>query len=51
MQTALTIVVIFDALAWSLGVLPVLKYAQTHRSLPTVYGHSDAGWANGRVWY
>ncbi|CUS02986.2 membrane protein of unknown function [Candidatus Promineifilum breve] len=38
MQTALAIVVIFDALAWSLGVLPVLRYAQTHRSLPSVYG-------------
>ncbi len=36
--TALTIVVVFDALAWAFSVLPVLKYALTHRSLPTVYG-------------
>lgn len=36
--TALTIVVIFDALGWAFGVLPVLKYAQTHRDLPTVGG-------------
>lgn len=36
--TALAIVVVFDALAWSFSVLPVLKYAQTHRDLPTVYG-------------
>ena len=36
--TALTIVVVIDALGWALGVLPVLKYALTHRSLPTVGG-------------
>jgi hypothetical protein len=36
--TALTIVVVVEALAWVLGVLPVLKYALTHRSLPTVGG-------------
>lgn len=35
---ALTFVVIFDALAWSLGVLPVLKYLLTHRTLPVVGG-------------
>lgn len=34
--TALTIVVIFDALGWALGVLPVLKYAIAHRTLPTI---------------
>jgi hypothetical protein len=36
--TALTIVVIFEALAWIFGVLPVLKYALDHRNLPTVAG-------------
>jgi hypothetical protein len=36
--TALTIVVIIDALGWAFGVLPVLKYALTHRALPTVGG-------------
>lgn len=36
--TALTIVVIIDALGWAIGVLPVLKYAFTHRELPTVGG-------------
>ncbi len=34
--TVLTIAVIFEALAWILGVLPVLKYALAHRELPTV---------------
>ena len=33
---ALTILVIFDALAWIFGVLPVLKYLLTHRTLPVV---------------
>jgi len=36
--TALTIVVVFDALAWAFGVLPVLKYLLTHRTLPIVGG-------------
>ena len=36
--TALTIMVVFDALGWVFGVLPVLKYALTHRTLPTVGG-------------
>lgn len=36
--TALTIVVVFDALAWTFGVLPVLKYLLTHRTLPIVGG-------------
>lgn len=36
--TALTIVVIFDALAWALSVLPTLRYVQTHGQLPTVGG-------------
>lgn len=36
--TTLTIVVVFDALAWAFGVLPVLKYALTHRNLPTIGG-------------
>lgn len=34
--TVLVWVVVFDALAWVFGVLPTLKYALTHRSLPTV---------------
>lgn len=34
--TVLTWVVVFDALGWAFGVLPTLKYALTHRSLPTV---------------
>lgn len=34
--TVLTLVVVFDALAWIFGVLPTLKYALDHRSLPTV---------------
>lgn len=36
--TTLTFVVIFDALAWIFGVLPVLKYLLTHRTLPIVGG-------------
>lgn len=36
--SALTIVVIFDALAWAISVLAVLKYAQAQRTLPTVFG-------------
>lgn len=36
--TVLVFVVIFDALAWSLSVLPVLKYALAHGHLPTVGG-------------
>lgn len=36
--TALTIVVIFEALSWAISVLLVLKYALTHRDLPTVGG-------------
>jgi hypothetical protein len=36
--TVLTIVVVIDALGWAFGVLPVLKYALTHRNLPTVGG-------------
>jgi hypothetical protein len=36
--TILVAVVVFDALAWALSVLSVLKYALTHRNLPTVYG-------------
>ncbi|RIK22529.1 MAG: hypothetical protein DCC51_04930 [Anaerolineae bacterium] len=36
--TALTFVVIFEALAWVFGTLPVLKYALAHRELPTVGG-------------
>lgn len=36
--TALTVMVVFDALGWAFGVLPALKYALTHRTLPTVGG-------------
>lgn len=36
--TALTVMVVFDSLAWAFGVLPTLKYALTHRTLPTVGG-------------
>ncbi len=36
--TALVVFVIIDALGWPAGVLPTLRYALTHRSLPTVAG-------------
>ena len=36
--TALTVMVVFDALGWAFGVLPALKYALSHRTLPTVGG-------------
>jgi len=36
--TALTILVLVDAVGWILGVLPTLHYALTHRALPTVGG-------------
>ena len=36
--TALAVAVLLDGLLWIFGVLPVLKYALTHRSLPTVGG-------------
>lgn len=36
--TALTIMIVFDALGWAFGVLPALKYALSHRTLPTVGG-------------
>lgn len=36
--TALTIMVVFDGLGWAFGVLPALKYALSHRTLPTVGG-------------
>lgn len=34
----LTVAILIDALGWAFGVLLVLKYAFTHRSLPTVGG-------------
>lgn len=34
--TVLTLVVVFDAVGWAFGVLPVLKYALAHRTLPTI---------------
>lgn len=36
--TVLSIAVALDALLWIAGVLPALKYALTHRELPTVGG-------------
>ena len=36
--TVLVVLVVFDALAWGLSVPPVLKYALTHRALPTLGG-------------
>ncbi len=36
--TVLTIVIVFDSLAWILGVLPTLQYALTHHTLPKVAG-------------
>jgi hypothetical protein len=36
--TTLTALIVFDALGWTLGVLPTLYYAMTRRSLPIVAG-------------
>ena len=36
--TALTILILIDSLGWTFGVLPVLKYATVHRTLPIVGG-------------
>jgi len=36
--TALVVLIFIDALGWPAGVLPTLRYALTHRSLPTVAG-------------
>ena len=36
--TVLTILIVFDSLAWILGVLPTLQYALSHRTLPTLGG-------------
>jgi hypothetical protein len=36
--TALTILVLIDAVGWIIGVIPTLKYAFTHRTLPTLGG-------------
>ena len=41
--TALTVVIVFDALAWSLGVLPVLRYAFVHGTLPMTFGFKNLG--------
>ncbi len=35
---ALVVLILLDGLGWALGVLPTLRYALTHRSLPTVVG-------------
>lgn len=34
--STLTIVILIDSLGWTFGVLPVLKYAHSHRDLPTI---------------
>jgi hypothetical protein len=34
----LTVVILIDSLGWAFSVLPVLKYAFTHRALPTIGG-------------
>jgi hypothetical protein len=34
----LIVVILIDSLGWAFGVLPVLKYAFTHRTLPTIRG-------------
>jgi hypothetical protein len=36
--TALTILIVIDAVGWTLGVLPTLRYALAHRELPTLAG-------------
>jgi len=36
--TVLAVLVVVDALGWGLSVPPVLKYALTHRNLPTLFG-------------
>lgn len=36
--TALAIVIVIDSLVWIVGVLPTLKYALVHHSLPTLAG-------------
>ena len=36
--TALALAIVFDALAWTLGVLPVLRHAMEYRELPKILG-------------
>lgn len=36
--TALTVFIVFDALGWSMGVLPVLRHVLIHRELPITFG-------------
>lgn len=36
--TTLAVLIVFDSLAWMLGVLPTLRYALTYRDLPTLAG-------------
>ncbi|MBI4926688.1 MAG: hypothetical protein HY835_02905 [Anaerolineae bacterium] len=36
--TALTLFMVFDALGWAFGVLPVLRYALIHGDLPRTFG-------------
>lgn len=36
--TTLAVLIVVDSLAWMLGVLPTLRYALTHRDLPTLAG-------------
>jgi hypothetical protein len=36
--TTLAVLIVVDSLGWMLGVLPTLRYALTHRELPTLVG-------------
>ena len=36
--TTLALVIVFDSLAWSLGVLPTLRHAIQYRELPKMFG-------------
>ncbi len=36
--TVVVVLVVVDALAWSLSVLPILEYARVRRDLPTLLG-------------
>ena len=36
--TALAVVIVIDALGWSLGVLPALRHAMQYRELPRMFG-------------
>jgi hypothetical protein len=38
LATALSLLVLFDGGSWTIGVIPTLQYAFTHRTLPTLGG-------------